>query len=110
MRNLYFEIIEYPPSIRVLRTREPSATFFHGTTADMLPSTSALEVLGTLSRFDVMSHGFVTVWNTDFHWRQMIAKQLDQLTDEQHKQIAELASVKQAGFDTKFLQDLNEVE
>lgn len=89
--------------------RSPSATFFDDT-VDAIPTETNFEDLGAISRFDALSRGFVSSWSTGHNWRQVIAKQLDGLTDEQQAAIAELAGAKQAGFDTKFLQDLDEVK
>jgi hypothetical protein len=106
VKRLYFEIIEFPQSIRVLRMRSHIATVFYGEKADTIPTDSAIEVLGTISRFDAMTRGFVKKWGE----RHEVAKQLDELSDEDHMKIAELAQAKSLGFETKFLQDLDEVK
>lgn len=107
--HLYFEVLEHPPGIRVFRMKSPSATFFHGT-EDTIPTDSAIEELGVLSRQDAMERGFVRNWSTAHDWKAVIAGQLDKLSDVQRQELSELVTAQQSGFGTKFLQDLNEVK
>jgi hypothetical protein len=122
MRRLYFEISQalgQKDVVLVLRARTASATFFHGTADDLLTAESALEDMGLITYAELIRLGFISqsdiaVWhgapNAHAQRRQRIAKALDQLSDEKQEALTELLLAKKAGFDTKFLQDLDEVK
>ena len=112
MRRLYFEVLE--GHVLVLRARNASATFFHGTADDHLTAESALEDMGLITYAELIRLGCLTQHQVMLGWRhnpkEQVAKALDQLSDEQHEALTELMRARQAGFDTKFLQDLDEVK